>query len=210
VLVDQHFIKRGRIARMLPTLQREKLPIGLGVDEDSAIVVQGQRVRVLGSRGVLLLDMRQARQDAALGEFNLQGARLSWLEAGDQLDLRHLRLIPSPAKAAGRIVAPPPAGFRPYWRGPVFFADMLADFGVVQAMQQLVDSQRSEVRGLAFDALASDASAKPALGFEWVFTRDADTAAWNLGDAYSIAGVWLEVRPVQVARPLFTPFNPRR
>lgn len=210
VLVDQHFIKRGRIGRMLPTLQREKLPLGLGVEEDSAIVVQGQQLRVIGARGALLVDLRQAEHDATLGEFNLRGARLSWLEAGDRLDLQSLAVTPAPAKAAGRVVAPAPANFRPYWRGPVFFADMLADFTVISAMQQLVDSPRSEVRGLAFDALAGDGSAKPALGFEWIFSRGADTSAWNVGDAYSITGVRLEVRPVRMARPLFSPWTPGR
>jgi len=207
VLVDQHFLKRGRIGRLLPTLQREGLVLGLGVDEDSGIVVRGEDVEVIGSRGALLVDLRSAQHDRSLSEFNIRGAVLSYLEAGDRLNLASLAVTPAPAKAAGRAVAPPPANFRPYWSGPVFFADMLSDFTIVSAMQQLVDSRRTEVTGLAFHALAGAGERKADLGFEWILSRGPDTAAWNVGDRYSIAQVQLEVRPVRVARPLFTPWR---
>jgi cyanophycinase len=156
---------------------------------------------------VLLVDVRGARRDAALAEFNVSGAVLGFLEAGDRVDLASGRVTPSPAKAAGRVVAPAPPGFRPYWRGPVFFADVLGAGTVVRAMQHLVDSPRTEVRGLAFDALAAPAAPKADLGFEWIFSRGADTSAWNVGDAYTVAGVRLDVRPVRMARPLFTPWR---
>jgi cyanophycinase len=207
VLVDQHFIARGRIGRLLPTLLAEKIPLGLGVEEDSAIVVRGREAEVIGSRGALLVDVRQARRDAGLPEFNVAGAVLGFLEAGDRVDLVTGRVVPSAAKAAGRIVAPPPVDFRPYWRGPVFFPDLLGAGTVVRAMQQLVDSPRAEVRGLAFDALAAADAPQADLGFEWIFSRGADTSAWNVGDAYTVAGVKLEVRPVRMARPLFTPWR---
>ncbi len=206
LLVDQHFLRRGRVGRLLPTLLREGIPLGLGIDEDSAVLLRGSQAEVLGARGALLLDLRDATRDGALPAFNVQGVRVSYLEAGDRLDLRTLAVTPSAAKAAGRLVAPPPPGFRPYWRGPVFFADMLADFAIVQAMQQLVDSPRDEVRGLSFDALAPAGSRRAQLGFEWVLSRDAATRAWNVDDAYSVAGVRLAVRPVRMASPLFGPW----
>jgi cyanophycinase len=211
VLVDQHFIARGRIARLLPTLLAEGLPLGLGVEENSAVLVRGsgdaQEAEVLGSRGVLVVDVRQARRLAADGPFHVQGARLSWLEAGDRVNLSSGRITPAPAKAAGRRVAPPPPGFRPYWRGPAFFADLLSPGTLVQALAQLADSPQQELRGLAFDALAEGHDERATLGFEWIFSRGPDTSAWNLGDAYTVADVRLEVRPVRMARPLFTPWR---
>lgn len=212
VLVDQHFVARGRIGRLLPTLLAEGLPFGLGVEEDSGVVLRGRgdalEAEVIGARGVLVADMREARRvGPAAAPWHLQGARLAWLESGDRLHLASGRVTPSPAKAAGRRVAPPPADFRPYWRGPVFFADMLAAGTLVQAMAHLVDSPRSEVRGLAFDALAPGRDERDDLGFEWILSRGADTSAWNVGDAYTVAGVRLEVRPVRMARPLFTPWR---
>ena len=45
------------------------------------------------------------------------------------------------------------------------------------------------------------------LAFEWRLTRGADTSAWSIGDDYSVVAVRLDVQPVRLARPLYTPWR---
>jgi cyanophycinase len=53
-VVDQHFSQRGRHARLLKVLEDHPDLLGLGVDEDTALVVQGNHLRVLGESRVTL------------------------------------------------------------------------------------------------------------------------------------------------------------
>jgi cyanophycinase len=51
-VVDQHFSQRGRHARLLNVLEDHPGLLGLGIDEDTALVVQGNHLRVLGDAHV--------------------------------------------------------------------------------------------------------------------------------------------------------------
>lgn len=47
-VVDQHFLKRNRKDRLLNVLSRHPGHVGLGIDENTALVVQGRSVSVIG------------------------------------------------------------------------------------------------------------------------------------------------------------------
>ncbi|MEX0586594.1 MAG: cyanophycinase [Pirellulales bacterium] len=47
-VVDQHFTERKREPRLLSVLEKHPEKLGLGVDEGTALVVQGNRLRVVG------------------------------------------------------------------------------------------------------------------------------------------------------------------
>ena len=211
VIVDQHAVKRGRIARLLPLLQARGVSVGVAVEEDSAAVFRGSEIEVIGGRGVLIADLAGATRQAAQREFNLASARLHWLEAGDRFDLRTRELLPSPARRAGTLLQPLAAGHQGYHRGPAFYADILGDAMIVGAMARLVDSDQRELRGLAFAAepLADDPA--PDLGFEWRLWVDAGTRGWlsTQPTAYTLSGVRLDIVPVRVQRPLYVPTPPR-
>lgn len=51
-VVDQHFSQRGRHARLLQVLDDHPGLLGLGVDESTALIVRGNRLRVLGESRV--------------------------------------------------------------------------------------------------------------------------------------------------------------
>jgi cyanophycinase len=51
-IVDQHFTQRNRHTRLLNVLADHPGAIGLGVDEGTALVVQGNRLRVIGRSNV--------------------------------------------------------------------------------------------------------------------------------------------------------------
>jgi cyanophycinase len=52
VVVDQHFSQRGRHARLLSVLEEHPGLLGIGVDEGTALVVQGNHLHVLGESHV--------------------------------------------------------------------------------------------------------------------------------------------------------------
>ena len=52
VVIDQHFFERSRQARLLSVLAKHPECLGLGIDESTGIVVQGQSVTVVGKRTV--------------------------------------------------------------------------------------------------------------------------------------------------------------
>jgi hypothetical protein len=95
-ILDQHFLARGRVGRLLvATLVTDSLPVGLGIDENTALVVDGDTARVVGASGVIVVDAREAVGE---GERLASGIRLSLAGAGDRVDLRTF----SVTRAAGK------------------------------------------------------------------------------------------------------------
>jgi len=83
VLVDAHFFTRGLMGRHLFALARDRLPVGVGIDEDGAVLVSGDQKtwRVIGDRRVALLF---TPPDIAPGK--LENFGLALLAPGDEFD----------------------------------------------------------------------------------------------------------------------------
>ncbi len=87
-ILDARLLASGRIGRLLvAVLATDSIPVGLGVDEQTALVVQGDTARVVGRSGVVLLDGRGA---VKVGPYFGRGVRAFLLSAGDRIDLRTL------------------------------------------------------------------------------------------------------------------------
>ncbi|MDX1995511.1 MAG: cyanophycinase [bacterium] len=57
VVIDSHFAERGRMGRLLGAVAQNPANLGLGIDEDTAIIVErGKHFRVLGSGAVYVVD----------------------------------------------------------------------------------------------------------------------------------------------------------
>ncbi len=56
VVIDQHFAERGRLGRLLSAVAQYPHHLGLGIDEDTAVVVRGQTLRVIGRGAVSVVD----------------------------------------------------------------------------------------------------------------------------------------------------------
>ena len=54
--IDTHFSQRGRHGRLMTAIAHYPRCLGVGIDENTAIVVRGSRFTVLGSGGVTLTD----------------------------------------------------------------------------------------------------------------------------------------------------------
>ncbi|MEW6371064.1 MAG: cyanophycinase [Pseudomonadota bacterium] len=196
VFVDQHLLVRGRFARMLPAMLQKGYKLGLGIDENTAMVVSPNRdVEVLGYKGALVVDLSAA--NAKKGPFNVSNVRLSYLDNGDRFNIASHTFTPAPDKADGRL---DPA--RPYYREPLFSADILGNSTVVDLMGKLIDSDQPEAIGLTLD---SANSVQPDLGFEFKFSRTGESVGYMSAatEAYSVYNVRLDIRPIVVRRPLY-------
>src|SRR5215211_8863896 len=57
VIIDQHFMERGRVGRLIGAVAQNPKNLGIGIDEETAIVVErGNGFYVLGSGAVYVLD----------------------------------------------------------------------------------------------------------------------------------------------------------
>jgi cyanophycinase len=211
LFIDQHFLKRGRIGRMLPAMRAFGYRLGLGVEEDSAIVVKGTAVEVIGARGALLVDLSEASSDARLPHFNLRGARLSYLDRGDRHDLATGVTTPAAHKLREPRIDPTASDYKPYLRADTYFLDILGDNTLVTAMAQLLDSPASEVRGLAWRARPRDGDVAPDVGFEFRLYKGPGLTGWFSGalggEDYTVLNARLDVQPVRVATPFVTPIT---
>lgn len=79
-IVDQHFLRRSRHNRLLSLALDHPQLLMVGIDEETAFVVQGDHFRVVGRRKVLLLDPRPAKvQDG-----RARGLQVHLLADGDE------------------------------------------------------------------------------------------------------------------------------
>ena len=209
LLIDQHFLRRGRIGRMLPARHALGYRLGLGVDENAAVVIQGSKLEVIGGSGAVLVDLGGASSDATLPAFNLRGACLSYLDHGDCHDLATGVTAPAPHKLDQPPIDPAAPGFQPGLQSDRYFLDILGDGCILGAMAQLLDGPAPEVRGLAYRANPRPGDPAPDLGFEFRLHRGPGLVGWcsatSGGEDYTVLQARVDVVPVRVANPLFTP-----
>ncbi len=81
-MIDTHFAQRRRLHRLFVAIAANPDLMGLGIDEDTALVVQGHLGEVIGKGGVTFVDGRGVRFDNA--DEVSSGARLtlSYLRVG--------------------------------------------------------------------------------------------------------------------------------
>lgn len=210
-LVDQHAIARGRFARSLVAMSDQGIPYGLGVDENTAVVVrphgpEESRAEVVGQQGAVFLDGSRATRDTNVKEFNLKNVRLSYLDRGDSINLRTKEVRPAPIKLQDLKIDPNSPTFKPAkYEQPPFMNDILARKALVDVMVRVIDGPEPEAIGLAFNG--QDAMRESVQGFEFRFYRGRDTVGWYTGadgaESYTVLNVYLDVRPVQLSGPLY-------
>ncbi len=99
ILVDQHFAQRGRLGRLLAALVLEPEVLGLGIDEDTAIIVNGDEFEVVGQGAVTVVDETTSTHNNLEGLLKdepiaLCGVRLHMLPRGYKFNLKtHLPLL---------------------------------------------------------------------------------------------------------------------
>ncbi|WMW79212.1 cyanophycinase [Undibacterium cyanobacteriorum] len=205
ILVDQHLIIRGRFARMLPVMQATSIPLGLGIDENTAMLIQQQReMEVIGYKGAIVLEMHPANAPGKSIPFAAHDIRIHYLTHGDKLDLRSKQITPSSDKE--RLVE---AQSEEADQLMSTTSNILANTAVVELMSQLIESPAQEMVGLAFDASNSpNSKPKASVGFKFTFSKTPESRAYFSSktgmEAYTIQGLRLDVTPIQMPNPLYT------
>lgn len=91
VLIDMHFAERGRLNRLLSAVALYPHELGLGIDEDTAILADGDCFEVIGSGAVTVVDAGAASvirvPAGGDGPIALTGARIHVLPAGYGFEL---------------------------------------------------------------------------------------------------------------------------
>jgi cyanophycinase len=206
--IDQHFLARGRFARALVVMRDRELEYGLGVDENTALVVTGgKEAEVIGYRGALFINLADATFDKAQPLFNVKNARLSYLEHGDRLNLETLAIAPSPEKAGDLKVDPNDPGYEPYYTDDEWHADVLGNTTLLDLMANLIDNKQKAVIGLAFTG--NPAIDHQDIGWEFKFYKAAASLGYYTGafggEDYSVYNIRLDVQPIKMAAPLYQP-----
>ena len=96
VVIDQHFAQRARIERLLGAVAENPGVLGVGIDEDTAIVVDFQRFEVIGSGAVYIVDgsaisYTNVTRRAPESTLSLHDVRLHVLAAGSTFDMAKRR-----------------------------------------------------------------------------------------------------------------------
>ena len=93
VVIDQHFSQRGRIGRLLTAIAENPEYLGIGIDEDTAIIVDERKIiKVIGNGAVYIIDgslinhtnISEQYRDKTLSIFNV---KLHVLIKGNRFDL---------------------------------------------------------------------------------------------------------------------------
>lgn len=200
VFVDQHLIARGRFARMLPAMLKANYKLGLGIDENTAMVVKPNRnVEIIGESGAILVDLKDANTNKQLPEFNLTNGRISYLDNGDNYNITTGVITPSTDRIGNQLGVNVK---KPDQHGALFFSDILGRGHLTALMENLMDSDKSDARGLAFGGADEP---KPLLGFEFKFSKVPETITYvaKSGDGYSMYKIRLDVNPVEMPKTLY-------
>jgi cyanophycinase len=99
IVIDQHFAQRGRLGRLLAALVLQPAVLGLGIDEDTGILVRGDEFEVIGQGAITVVDESTATHNNLEGllkdeSIALCGVKLHILPHGYRFNLKtHLPLV---------------------------------------------------------------------------------------------------------------------
>lgn len=95
VAIDQHVLARNRHFDMFEILKNRPELLGIGIDEDTAIVVQGNEFEVIGENYVLVYDGNfYSREGFELKKLPEKSRLFYFLRQGDKYDLLNRKVKP--------------------------------------------------------------------------------------------------------------------
>ena len=99
-LVDQHFNTRARIGRLALAIMNEKVRLGFGIDENTALIYNGRQniISVAGASGITILDPANARISYIQNEPFIENLSVSYLQEGDSYNPATGKISPAEGK----------------------------------------------------------------------------------------------------------------
>jgi cyanophycinase len=197
-MVDQHFLKRGRVGRLLMAISSlPKIWLGIGIDEDTAAVCCGETIEVLGSSGILIVDTFAARTAgnftwSTAGGLKAKDIILHYLEEGDSYNVATRTPLPRPERKAIEKGKEANADYPLETNifAPDAFRNMLVD--------GMAENQKGETSGIAFTL---DGEGRGS-GSQWTLRKTARSGAFYASikdsDTYSVTYISLDIQPVSL------------
>ncbi|MFN7252987.1 MAG: cyanophycinase [Anaerobacillus sp.] len=130
-VTDTHFDARGRLGRVLVAVRDLNKTYGYGVDENTALYVNGNVATVYGERGVFITDASQATFYNSRN-FDAAGFRLHYLTSGDSFNLSTKQVT-----STKRLIT------SPYYSGYYDSNDVFAAYETTKSVTRLVDQTAS-------------------------------------------------------------------
>ncbi len=160
-LIDQHFLARGRIGRLLVAVINQESPmIGFGIDENTALIVDGDSASVAGESGVVVVDGRHIDPS---GSHMATGLAVNLMGAGDVIDLKSLQIKRQNTSTSlvpdGRMLQEPTDPFS-RWA----FLHLLLELSTSQETEMTVDTEGARLilrRGEGFTAMMTTLKGGP-------------------------------------------------
>jgi cyanophycinase len=98
VAIDQHFAQRGRLGRFVSALMQQPAVLGFGIDENTAIAVDGDEIEVIGEGAVTIVDvahishnnLNESLRDEALA---ICDAKLHILPQGYRFNIKQRKCV---------------------------------------------------------------------------------------------------------------------
>lgn len=191
-IIDQHFLKRGRLGRLLRAIMYTNADYGYGIDEDTAIVFDHTTTsfQVVGESGVIILDSSsKTRKD----HLPLEGVPIHYLTHGDTFDINRASFTVNEDKD----IEPKES---PAYEITQFEPDVFAPDVVKKMLTSgLIDNTTTSTRGVAFRMI----SEMEAEGIQLTFSETANSRGFKgeldyRGERYTVLNVALSIHPIEL------------
>lgn len=101
LIIDSHFIRRGRFGRLAEAVARFPQLIGIGLAEDTGLVIKKETFEVIGSGMVIVFDARKAKHNnhdilEKGTPMSLTNLKTNILATGDRFNIKKKRVKISP------------------------------------------------------------------------------------------------------------------
>lgn len=188
-IVDQHFSRRGRFARLLVAMADQNIKKGFGIDENTALIVKRmEEIEVVGMGGVFLLDLSEASAEKVGGTWSFERVRISYFEKGDKFELSTGRYTSNPYRKLIRANE----YYESQWHSVTNFMEIK---NIIT--YDVVDNTRPEVIVLAVEDVT-----KPDTAFLLRFYKDKNTRGYwgkiNEVETYGVLNVLMDLKPVKL------------
>lgn len=88
IIIDQHFIKRQRLNRLISVSIENPAEPCIGIDESTAIIIEGNKARVTGVNQVVVLKNKSGKKNTLNGLLGNTGLELAVYLPGQTFNLR--------------------------------------------------------------------------------------------------------------------------
>jgi hypothetical protein len=187
--VDQHFIKRGRLGRLVRAACFTESEFGIGVDENTAALISGNQVSVFGASGVIILDFRDMEME---GGNHFRKIKLHYLSQGDRINIISGEHQTNPAKDLSLIGDE-------YYSGNQLNSNIFSPDAIKGMITKgLIDNTEKSAEGIAF-RMISDSMAE---GVKLIF-RETKKSSGYFGkvrgeNRYAVYNIQLEIVPIKL------------